>query len=545
MSYAAQRDGFRRRIRGGAVSWVGVAVAVLGLLAGCAQGPRMYGGDAARTIDRKYVEYPAGYELTLVADRLTAPSAMTFLPDGSIVLAETGAGPIEPRIYGWRPDGTYFDVYPKPDSSPFAFLKKRFHIYAPIGGMVYHDGGLFVSHRDENRMGVITRFGIDDGSTRTVVADLPAQGDNSVTDITLSPTGRLIFGVGTATNSGVVGLDNFKVGWVQEHPLLADQSYVPLKLYGYRFNTPNPRAGLFVGEDVAVTAPFQPFGVSNQTRIAPSPVAKPNGAIYSISPTGGDLRVEAHGIRLPRGLRYNEFGRLYATNNGMELRGTRPVQDDPDALLRIVPGTWYGWPDYTADVRPVGELEISDATKAMIVKSGYPDLAFLIDHGASGLLAPNRDTLVSAAFPSLSGAAKFDFVPEETPFREFRGNAIVGMSGDRAPFASGGQPLRGTVGFEVVRVDMDTRQVKQFIFNTKGKPKSRIDKTEAGDAMERPIDIKIAPDGSMYILDFGQMRLRGGNPEITRRSGRLYRLTPLPTTQPAAMPTQPVTSWVE
>jgi glucose/arabinose dehydrogenase len=535
MPYVARRDRFRRPLRGGAVSWMVLGVAAWLLAVGCTAHPRLYTGPSARVIDRKFVEYPAGYQLTLVADGLTAPGSVAFAPDGSVVVAEAGTDAVEPRIYGWRADGQYFQVYPKPDSSPFAFLKKRFRLYAPIGGMVFHDGALFVSHRDENRAGVITRIDLD-GNATTVVADLPAKGDHAVTDLTVSATGRLVFGVGTATNSGVVGVDNFTTGWVQRYPRLSDQSYVPLKLFGYRFNTPNPRAGLFGGDDVAVTAPFQSFGVSNQTRVPASSIGKPNGAIYSISPTGGDLRVEAHGIRMPRGLRYSEFGRLYATNNGMELRGTRPVQDDPDALLRIVTGTWYGWPDFTADLRPISDLPISDVTKGMIVRSGYPDLAYLIDHGASNLLAPNRDTLVSAAFPSQSGAAKFDFVPEESPFRAFRGNAIVALSGDRAPFATGGQQLKGTVGHEVKRVDMDTRQERPFIYNTRGAPASRIPKTEAGDAMERPVDVKFAPDGSMYIVDFGRMRMRGGNPDVTRRTGRMYRLIPLPPTAPATQP---------
>ena len=37
-------------------------------------------------------------------------------------------------------------------------------------------------------------------------------------------------------------------------------------------------------------------------------------------------------------LAINEFGRVYFTNDGMEMRGTRPIKDDPDSLLRLVPG---------------------------------------------------------------------------------------------------------------------------------------------------------------------------------------------------------------
>jgi glucose/arabinose dehydrogenase len=512
-------------------------VLTLVALTGCGIHPNLYKVDDVRIVDRKDVEYPSGYVLTLVADRLNAPTAVAFTSEGLPVVAEMGANDVEPRIYGWRADGTVYDIYPRPGRSPFGLFGEKFRIYGPVGGMIYHDGAVYVSHRDENRMGVITRFGLD-GSHGTVVADLPAQGDYGVTDLTVSSTGRIVFGLGTATNSGVVGLDNFATGWIRRYPKVCDQSYSNLKLLGYRFDTPNPNAGLFGGEDVSVTAPFQPFGVSNQTRVPKSPTGKPTGAIYSVSPTGGDLTVEAFGIHVPRGLEYNEFGRLYMTNNGMELRGTRPIQDDPDALLRVVKGTWYGWPDYTADLRPVSELPLNDTTKAMILKSGYPDVSFLIDQNASNLLAPtpSRETLVSGVFPSLSGAAKFDFVPADGPFNEFAGNAIVALSGDRAPFATGGQRLKGPVGFKVVRVDIDTRQAKDFVYNTKGVPASLIPKGQVGDALERPIDVKFAPDGSMYILDLGKLRMRGGREEVAPNAGRLFRLVSQPppaTTQSA------------
>src|SRR5256714_14210725 len=166
--------------------------------------------------------------------------------------------------------------------------------------------------------------------------------------------GRLYFGVGTATNSGVVGIDDWNAGWVKDHPKTCDRSYVDLKLHGRRFDTPNPAAGLLGGSDIAVTGPFQPFGTSNQTLIPKDPNDKPNGAIYTVNPLGGGVRVFAHGLHNPRGLAWHEY-RLYATNDGMELRGTRPVMNDPDVLLWITPDTWYGWPDFSADLMPISD----------------------------------------------------------------------------------------------------------------------------------------------------------------------------------------------
>jgi glucose/arabinose dehydrogenase len=163
----------------------------------------------------------------------------------------------------------------------------------------------------------------------------------------------------------------------------------------------------------------------------------------------------------------------------------------------------------------------------------------VIDHNASGpppLQAPNRESLVKAVFPSLSGASKLDFVPEASqPFREFRGSAIVALWGDRAPFASGGKRLRETVGYKIVRVDVDGRLIREFISNTEGIPASQSGQP---DALERPIDVKFARDGSaLYILDFGQAEIRDGREQVKARTGRLFRLVPLP--PPSSAPALP------
>src|SRR6185503_18847101 len=105
-----------------------------------------------------------------------------------------------------------------------------------------------------------------------------------------------------------------------------------------------------------------------------------NGGIFSVAPDGGDLRAEAHGIHYPRGLVFNEFSTLYFTNNGMEARGSRPVNDDPDTVTQLNPGlpnqkiTWYGWPDYTTDLHPVTDARYQPP-EWLILPYGYPDLS--------------------------------------------------------------------------------------------------------------------------------------------------------------------------
>lgn len=507
---------FRRwRVMGFVLAAIAVAVG------GCVRQPYVLPVAEQKTIDRAFMEYPSGFELKPYIVNLTAPTAMAFDPQGTLIIAESGVGNVGPRIFGIHPDGKRFDIYPAGRRIPL--VDSGFKIYSPIGGMVVDQGRIYISHRDAKGRGMITAFGYD-GAHTTVVADLPAQGEYSVTDIALSPSGRLFFGVGAATNSGVVGLDDWAMGWVNDHPQFCDLPWMDLKLLGYRFDTRNPRAGLFGGDDIAVTAPFQPFGTSNQTRIRRAPNEKPTAAIYSVNPAGGGLKVEAHGVRRPRGLAFNEDGNLYMTNNGMELRGTRPIKDDPDALLKVVSGTWYGWPDFSTDLYPISDARFQPGAE-MIIKTGYPDISFLIDHETSGLIRPNRSTLLRATFLPLSGAAKMDFAPGDGPFKEFHGNVIVALSGDTAPFATGGRKLIGPIGYKVVRVDVDTHQVKDFIRNTQGAPASRLDHKPL--AFERPIDVKFGPDGSLYILDFGELTMRSGRPHIKPGSGKIFRLVPV------------------
>ena len=58
----------------------------------------------------------------------------------------------------------------------------------------------------------------------------------------VAPNGRLYFGLGTVTNSGVVGLDNWAAGWVRSYLRAHDVPLGRLQLRGFRFSSPNPLA---------------------------------------------------------------------------------------------------------------------------------------------------------------------------------------------------------------------------------------------------------------------------------------------------------------
>ena len=491
---------------------------------GCMQKPAFIEPDQRKPIDRRLVDYPGGVVLEEVVRNLTGPIDCDIDENGTIIVAESGADGRDPRIIGYRTDGTSFNIYPvnRTFIFPFDIIKVGFRIYGRVGGICAANGKVYVSHRDRDGLGVITAFDYD-GNHTTVVANLPARGDNGLSDLVLRPNGRLWFGVGSATNSGVVGLDNWH--WVKKYPDFSDRSFVDLKLNGYHFKSKNPDAGLFGGPEIAVTAPFQPFNVSSRTRIRADEF--PTAAIYSVDASGGGLRVEAHGVRAPRGMALTGLGSLYMTVRGMELRGTRPIKDDPDAMLRVTQSAWYGFPDFSTDLVPITD-ERFQAPREMLIRSGYDEISFLIDRQASnqgqGLIEPARGTLLMTTFPSLSGAERFDFVPDRGPLREFRGQAIVPLSGDRHPFATSGRKLVNRVGFKVVRVDTSSREVAvvDFIRNAKDLPASLLDRGEG--LIERPVAAKFAPDGSLYIVDFGPLEMKDGREKVRPNGGRILRL---------------------
>jgi hypothetical protein len=255
------------------------------------------------------------------------------------------------------------------------------------------------------------------------------------------------------------------------------------------------------------------------------------------------LRVEAHGVRFARGIAFDEYGAPYMTNQGMQLRGSRPIFNDPDALLKVISGTWYGWPDYSTDLAPVEQPRFqpqSERVMQMVLASGFSDIAFLIDHASSnppdGLFRP-RPSLLAATFEPLSGASLFTFVPGAGPLAQHRGQAVVALSGDRSPFANSGQKLVGPIGFKVVRVDTNKKEMVDLIRNIGVGPSSRLRLPRDVQALERPIAAKFDNEGNLYVVDLGVLTMKRGQEKVKRGTGKIYKLSPAPrtaATQPAA-----------
>src|SRR5699024_18206 len=84
----------------------------------------------------------------------------------------------------------------------------------PLTGINHHEGNIYVSHR-----GSITIIK-PNGEKVDIINGLPSWGDHHNNQVMFGSDGKMYFGQGTATNSGVVGTDNSY--WVKNHPQFHD-----------------------------------------------------------------------------------------------------------------------------------------------------------------------------------------------------------------------------------------------------------------------------------------------------------------------------------
>ena len=85
--------------------------------------------------------------------------------------------------------------------------------------------------------------------------------------------------------------------------------------------------------------------------------------------------------------------------------------------------------------------------------------------------------------------------------------------------------LKGPIGFKIVQLDPDAKQVREFVYNASGTPASRSAKRlPAGLALERPVDVKFGPDGALYIVDLGRVEYDKGKASVAAGTGKVLRV---------------------
>jgi glucose/arabinose dehydrogenase len=386
---------------------------------------------------------------------------------------------------------------------------------APTGhvaiGLEFHDGWIYLSHEQEDGRWGISRFQPDTGETEAVLRGLRGDGDHNVNYLVFDRAGALYFGVGSATNSGVVSSkDPVNQKWLEKRPQMRDIPCRDLTLTGRTFV-----------DEKGTTGAYQPYGRSDAPRVPGEALC--TGAIYKLAPGSKTPELVAWGFRNPVALAIDAKGTLLVGMHGADIRGTRPVLDDPDAIYRVRPGAWYGWPDYSADLLPFTDPRYRPPDE--FLARGHAGVEFVIDHRASGLSPPDRSLLVAATAPH-AALGGMTVVPARGPFSRWAGSLLVSEMGDFKPTTDPVKPDE-RAGFQVESIDLATGRRATFARNRgtgAAQPASRIDLEEG---FERPVDVKVGPDGLVYVLDFGVFNPSEKTMKVFPKTGRVYRIEPV------------------
>lgn len=438
------------------------------------------------------VALPPGYRIEVVASGLTFPTGVAFDSAGVPHVVEAGYSYGEdftvPRLLRIEQDGRALEVARGENNGPWT-------------GVAFARGNFYVAEGGQIQGGRILRVGTDGRITR-LIENLPGKGDHHTNGPVVGPDGRLYFSQGTATNSAIVGPDNAQFGWLKRFPRFHDIACKDLVLEGVNYTSAH---ALSAGAGQVSTGAFSPYGVPTTPGQVVKGALPCSGAIMRMGLDGSGLELVAWGLRNPFGLAFAPDGVLYATENGFDQRGSRPVWGAGDVLWRVTPGTWYGWPDYSA-----GE-PVDEADQFRPPGQSPPKRLLRTPPGK-----PPKPAAILGVHASADG---FDF--SRSPAFGHVGQAFIAEFGDQAPVV--GKSLH-PVGFRIVRVDPRNGHIEEFASNKgpQNAPASRLG--TAG--LERPVAARFDPDGrALYVVDFGVMLMsdRGAQPQ--RNTGVLWKIT--------------------
>lgn len=421
------------------------------------------------------IAVPDGYRAVRIVNGLNFPSAFTWDAAGNIYVLESHTVPapmLKVKIVRIKTDGAIDRVSLEgPD--------------APNGdtaiGLTFHDGWLYFSHEQKDATFSISRVRPTGGTVEAVLRGIPVTGDHDVNHLFFDRESTLYFGIGSATNSGVVAsADPVNQKWLEKHPETRDLACRDLKLTDATFDDPKGKTG-----------PYQPLGHADKREIKAEPMC--TSSIYRLRAGSTTPELVAWGFRNPVGLAMDANGTLLVGMQGADERSTRPITNDPDSVLRVREGAWYGWPDYGANLTPFATPPV-------------------IDLNASGLTAPDRANLVAATKPHAAICALAV---------QSDGGVLVAEMGDFKPMTAKDNER---AGFQVERIDPGSGAISPYLRNRGSGDAQPASTLDLRNGFERPVDVRIGADGMIYVLDYGAFITTGPEPKAFPKTGKLFRI---------------------
>lgn len=413
----------------------------------------------------------------MLVDELSFPTSVACGEDGTLYVAESGLS-----FHGPSPGGRVWRF--EPNAQRTLLIE---NLRAPVNGLTLHHDRLYVS--EGGHPARISHFDLGGRSQKVILDNLPGPGNYHTNMVAFDAAGKLYFSQGAMTNTGIIGLDSYELGWLRRVPHNHDLPGYDITLNGVNVETPDP---LSRREDARTeTGAFVPFGERTDPEQRIAAQLPCTAAVMRCNPDGSELELVAWGLRSAYGLGFLPDGRLLAIDQGADDRGSRPVGNVPDMLFEVRQGAWYGWPDFIGDV-PITDVRYQP-------KRGAAPTFLLANH--KQLPPPERPQL---CFPPHTAAAKFAVAPESAA--RWAGHLFVALFGDEVPLTA---PSGPRVGRSVARVDPSDWSLHPFV----------------PEGLLRPIDVCFNSVGDeLYILDFGHFEmLDNGAVSAKANTGKLWR----------------------
>jgi glucose/arabinose dehydrogenase len=450
-------------------------------------------------LDPRDVVVPEGYTVDVVLAGLSMPTGMGVDHEGSVYICEGGSTwPTRPhlpgRILRLRPDGRLDALGEEPLAGPR-------HI-------AFADGAAYVSAKGGHTSRII-RYDLGSGERTVVVDGLPDGGWHEPGGPVFGPDGLMYFAQGSVSQNGVILPHAFMVD-LARHPRTHDVPGQDVTLTGNNVVTVDPTAPY---PFFATTGAFKPFGVPAEPGEVVRGELRCSSGLWRSRADGSDMELLAWGIRNPFGMAFGEDGDLYVTDNDFEENGDRAIAGDPDRVWRIDVArqphgsvdspAWYGFPDICGDGLPAWH-------ESHLPSRGQPARQLITDPppwaGPAVYLEQPHSCMTGL------GACRSDAFGR-------RGQLFVAEWGTMAPLNSP-HPEDLDHGFRVIALDPATGSAQPFLHNRHPGPASR----HGSGGIERPVDVEFAPDGSLYVLDFGVSAVDAQKQLSYGRTGVLWRV---------------------